>query len=410
MDSEASPKTRRSSSRPTPNGYHANGSFNGPTVLATTSRSRAAPRTAWELADLIRPLPQRQRSVVKRPRVLPHYAALVKFLLDNRFATLSQIQRRFAEFMPADRTSRYQLASLVSLGHLATAPVRSTSPNFPYVYYATPQGLRFVRESFAELRQDHHPRRPERIRPRGVTVSSILHELLVTEFDLTVWQTVERSSNLAWVGTGETDSFLRDQQLVYDHAGRTGRLSPDSGFLVQTTPEPPSPTGRLLLHLTEIDNGTESPRRILAKYRGYQHWYGSEQGRDFLATRCGTNATRAGFRLLVVAHAYSPTDRAARRLLDLFAQALELPRQMRERIWLTTVESLRQHQDDPLPLAAPIWWRARDARSWLGAYRQQVARSPRRGPQQYERQRRFLAARMPNLARWPLFQRLLKGA
>ena len=106
------------------------------------------------------------------------------------------------------------------------------------------------------------------------------------------------------------------------------------------------------------------------------------------------------FRLLVIVHANRTDVSDQRRLLDLFTPLLSLSSRMRDRVWLTPAEQLRIHQADAQPMAAPIWLRARDSRSWMGDYREMLAHRRRgRGHQLLAHQRRFVAERLSELPR-----------
>jgi hypothetical protein len=162
-----------------------------------------------------------------------------------------------------------------------------------------------------------------------------------------------------------------------------------------------------LLCLVELDNGSMSVARLLAKYQLYAAWADSPEGQAYLIqvyTRLRAQHPQPNFRLLVVAHDALHAGRDARRLEDLYTEALELPGPMRDRIWLTTVASLREHQGDQPPLAAPLWLRARDARDFLADYRAYVAALPRDpGQKRYARQRKYVAAQLARSPLHPLF-------
>lgn len=408
---QGAPKTRGSSSRPTPNGDHDNGSLNGLTALRTT-RQRRQPRTAWDLPELIRPLPVRRSPCPKRPRVLVHYPAVVEYVFGSRLATASQIRRRFPDYLGPERTAQYQLANLVHLGYLATASVRSTSPNFPFVFLATGRGVGLVRKTYAALGRPWTAAPTEQARAQGQSLDSILHELLLTEFDLAVASTLKHREDLARLFS-ERRYFRRNKQLRFFHQGRLHRVIPDAGFLLRqafpTPGRPDVPRASLLLHLVELDNGTMSLARIREKYGEYARWAGSDAGRDYLHRlyqEYGATARTDNFRLLVIAHDKARGEGDRRRLVDLFGQALALPSPMRDRIWLTTVEDLKRHQDDRAPLDAAIWLRLRDARPWLPRYREELATlPPTRVSAYYAFQRRFVGPRLADLPRHPLFAR-----
>jgi hypothetical protein len=378
------------------NGPTANSSTaNGTTASSTVRERRRAGRTGWELPQLIRPLPVRRSPRNRTARVLPHFVDVVAYVHESRFATRDQIQRRFPQCLGVDRTARYQLASLVRLGYLATMPVTSTSPNFPLVYCATPHGIRFVKKAFTESGEDWDGVATETIRTRGSSLPSLLHELLITEFDLMVLQTVRRSTHLERLFV-ERRYFRREKQLRYEERGKLHRVVPDSGFLVRVSGNSES----RLLNFVELDNGTMSVARLREKYERYDAWSRTVEAQEYLAAHfgdCSQASHRPTFRLLMIAHSKGTGD-DDRRLLDLLLPALELPASMRDRIWLTTASKLAEHQHDRSPLLAPLWLRARDTRAWINDYRQFVADLPRgRGHRHLPKQRGFILSRISDL-------------
>lgn len=398
---ETAPKIRGSShTGPTLNGYHDNGPTNNPTTLAIAAGKRRG--GAWGLPALIRPLPVRQRKKPKQPRLLPHFPALVEFVYNHRWATGEQVQMRFPERPRCKRTRQYQLANLVQLGYLALAPVRSTSPNFDYVYCTTAKGIRLIRETYEQRGLEWAGMPTESRKPYGMALDSILHELLLTEFDLDVWRTLGEREDIRHV-MHERRYFRKEKQLTYVHNGRTCRVKPDSGILVRY----PVPTPRLLLHFIELDNGTLSSARTRQKYRLYDAWSRSTEGESYLRQlfhAYGSPNQEPTWRLLMIAHDKNKPGGDSRRLLDLFTQTLELPTAMRERVWLTTAENLQAAHESPAPLAAPIWLRARDARPWMGEYRAYMARLPKgRGQKPFAAQRKFVSERLSQLPLHSLF-------
>ena len=316
------------------------------------------------MPELIRPLPIRRRTYRKRPRLLAHYPAVVEFIYSSRFATGFHVRRRFSQYMASERTAQYQLASLVQLGYLDTAPVRSTSPNFPYVYFATGRGVRLIGESYARLGHRWSQPATETNRSKGVALTSIMHELLVTEFDLAVWQTLSQRTDLQRLFV-ERRYFQRDKRLQYSHDGGWQPVIPDSGFLLQMLSQTSGRLGAsLLLHLVELDNGTMPLRRIRQKLEHYDAWARSDEGCEYLRTlyrQYDHRPKRLNFRLLIIAHASHSPGGDDRRLADLLTEAARLPRTMRDRIWLTTATNLRAHQADTSCLSSPLWYRAKNA-------------------------------------------------
>ncbi len=402
-DSQGSPKTRQSSYRPTPNDYHDNRSDNSPNDnndTATSSQGKAvALRTAWELPDLVQPLHRRRIRRVRQPRLLPHYPAVVEFIYNHRYATGFQIQKQFNDYMASQRTSQYQLANLVDLGYLQRAPVRSTSPNFPAVFATTRRGIALVGIEWQGVAT-------EQFKSSGVALDSILHEVLITEFTQAVRATVERRGDLDLL-MHERRYFRRENQLIYETDGKQHRLAPDAGFLMRMSPhspersEPTPPT--LQLNFVEFDNGSLSTARLAAKYEAYNQWSMSDAGRDYVRQIYqrfrGVNLT-ANFRLLILARS-GDCGGDDRRLADLITLALNLPQTVRERIWVTTVEALRAHQQETSPLAAPIWLRLRHARTWLPNFRML---SSGHKSNRHNRQKSFVLKRLSSLPRHALFQ------
>ncbi len=361
---------------------------------------------------MIRPLPVRREPVTRRPKMLPHYAALVEYVFNNRFAIGSQIQRRFPTWLRSTRTAQYQLAGLCRLGYLATAPVRSTGPHFPYVYCATNRGARLVRDAYQQLGSARAIAAPDHVKTVGYAFDSILHELMLTEFSLAVQRTIDDRGDTELVYS-ERRFFRRERQLRHVVDGRVRTVIPDYGFLVrmkQQTSRQTATTGPTgMLHLVEWDNGTMSLARIRDKYQQYHAWAESEQGREQIARtfrQHGVSTDSANFRLLVIARDKAREGRDAERLADLLAEALELPATMRDRIWLTTAEQLKRSDSDSAPLDAPLWLRARDARTWIGEYRQHVGNlSQHRGRRFSRLRRQHILRHVPNMPRHTLLPR-----
>lgn len=380
-----------------------NGTENGSTAMATSRGEKTRLRTGWELPELIRPLPVRERRCARKPRLQRHQPAIVEYVYQSRFTTASQIQRRFPEWLRTSRTTQWQLANLVQLGFLAIAPVRSTSPNFPFVYFATGRGVRLINDIYAAHNLDTRYPIGEGRKASGVAVDSILHELLLSEFELAVRKTVESRTDLTLLTT-ERRYYRRDRQLRFSHAGRTRLVIPDAGFMIRIgNPALGMSQNHSLatfLNFVELDNGTMPPGRVLEKLQLYAAWSTSESGNKYLQQSydCyGATVPRAGFRLLVIVHDKQCPDGDSRRLATLFQQALELPVAMRDRLWFATAADLRTQQFRCPPLEGEIWYRGRDARSWLQQYRRLPAQHAN-----VER-RRFVTTQLPVLCRHSLF-------
>ena len=376
-------------------------------------------RSGWELSELIRPLAGRRRRTtpVKRRTILPYYARLVLWVYRVRFATTAQIRQAFERELGSERTAQRRLAHLAELNYLATAPVRSTSPNFPNVYFATEKGLRWIRELADERGASFEVSPAEERKQRGRALDSVLHELLLTEFQLALDRSVRHRDDLRLL-MSERRYFRAANRLRFTYEGRTKSVIPDAGFVLAGAPVGKITDGASqnacfapLFHAVEMDNGTMSLPRLLTKLRNYERWGRSDEGREYLTQllqEVGSDSrestagksgrlTRPNFRLLIICHDKSGVHAGGdeRRLLDVWTQSVALSARMRERIWLTTVERLRAHQALPHPLDSPLWLRVRDARPLLFEYRSLLESLPTgRGHKPYRHQRELWAERL----------------
>lgn len=369
------------------------------TVRKKTSDS---PATAWDLAESLRPLPAVKRPPRKyQPKELRHYPAIVEYVYKSRFADRSLIQRRFSKWLKNERTARNQLACLVDLGYLGIATARVSSPKH-FIYFATGQGVRLISEAWARLNVDWQVDTREENRERGRSLRTLVHELMLSELELAVRLTVDARADLK-ILTSERRYFRAENQLRFTYQVAHYHVEPDAGFVLSV--QRPGSDPALLLHFAEMDRGWMSLRRITQKYLLYTRWGDSLEGRDYLTQlygRLGAKNPQPNFRLLVIAHDALHRGKDLRRLAELFAQALDLPSAMRDRLWLTTVELLRAHQADQGPLAAPLWYRVRDARDWLADFRATMAaRQPEQKLQAH--QRKYVEGRLPSLPLHPLF-------
>jgi len=330
--------------------------------------------------------------------------AVIAYVFSVRFATAAQVRRRFPLVLPSLRTTQRRLARLVQLGHLAVAPVRSTSPNFPLVYYVTSLGIRTAVRAAPEDESPIVPTEGEDARRRGYSSQMILHELFLTEFDLGLWETIRDRSDLEVLGT-ERRYFRRDRQLVFPYQGTKKQVIPDYGFLIRLR-RADAGTG-LLLTLVEVDNGTMSLARMREKFQHYDLWAKSDHGQEYLRAlyrRHGAANPQPIFRLAVIAHDKAGTVGDDHRLCNLYIQALDLPTSLRDRMWFTTVADLRAHATAPKPLEAMIWVRGRDAGAWASEYQAFSAALPRgRGHRVFERLQAFVTNRLARMQRHSFF-------
>ncbi len=327
-------------------------------MTASHGRQRQ-PLTPWELPSLLTSVHTFRRSKRKGKKERPHFSAILGFVYRNRFAVASQIQRRFCDIMRSDRTARRHLEELEALGHLAVVPAQGVSPLFPKVYYVTGRGVQRLQESLAAhgrpwqaVRVDRRGRQTQ----DGYAVNHIVHELLVTQFMLAVWQTVEGREDLELL-TIQRRSLSGHPAFRLVREGHRNRLVPDAMFLFRHA------AGGMACCFVEMDNGTMNKKKIRVKYSGYAAWAHSVAGQQYLMDlyrRHGAAEPRPTFRLLVVARGRTGQD-DHRRMLKFFRPITKLPASMQDRLWFTTVAALRNCQEDSLPLDAAIWHRGRDA-------------------------------------------------
>src|SRR5262245_15506956 len=157
------------------------------------------PLTPWELPLLLTPLHMLRRTKSKGARHRPHYAAILSFIYRNRFVVSSQVQRRFSQYLRSDRTTRRHLEEMQQLRLLDIVPTRNLSPVFPKVFYCSGRGVRRLRQAYAaqgKIWDASRIDRKGRHSREGYTSEQVMHELLLTEFLLAVWQTVQGRPDL----------------------------------------------------------------------------------------------------------------------------------------------------------------------------------------------------------------------
>ena len=276
----------------------------------------------------------------------------------------------------SDRTAHRHLEELESLGYLAVALARGVSPLFPKVYYVTGRGVRKLRKSLAAHEKPWKPSRVDRCgrnTQEGYSADHIIHELLITEFLLAVWQTVHGRRDLELL-TVQRRSLAKHAAFQLAVGARRSRLVPDAMFLFRQA-------GRgMVCYFIEMDNGTMNAKQIRAKYGRYAAWSQSATGQQYLLDlyrQHGASEPRPTFRLLVVARGRTGQN-DEQRMQELWAPVAKLPAPLQDRLWFTTVADLCRWQHNPLPLEATIWRLGRDARgsrSTLGDSR--VDRDPK---------------------------------
>lgn len=326
--------------------------------LDRPQRKPKRPLTPWELPSLLTPLHMLRRIKHKRARHRPHHAAILSFIYRNRFVVSSQVQRRFSQFLGSDRTTRRHLEEMQQLRLLDIVPTRNTSPLFPKVYYVTGRGVRQLRQAYAAQGKTWNSSRVERKgqhRKEGYGAEQVLHEILLTEFLLALWQTVQGRPDLMLL-TIQRRSLSKHPAFQLSIDNRTTQLKPDALFLFRQN------DCGMLICCVEMDTGSMNRKQIRAKFARYAAWSQSAPGQQYLVNlyqRHGAKDPRPIFRLLMIARNRSGTDDNAR-LADLLTATKQVVVEMRKRIWLTTVAALREHQHDERPLTAPIWKRISD--------------------------------------------------
>jgi len=306
------------------------------------------------------PVHVHRRSVKRAKKERAHFAAILGFVYRNRFAVASQIQRRFCKVLQSGRTTRRHLEELESLRFISTVPGRGVGPLFPKVYYVTGRGVRRLKESLAKKGKVWQPGRIDR-RGRdakeGYAAEQVVHELLITEFMLAVWQTIEGRPDLELLNV-QRRSLAKHSAFRVMIGTRSTQVIPDGMFLFRHNSE------SMCCCFLELDNGTMNAKQIRAKFARYAAWSQSSSGQQYLINlykQYGAKEPRPTFRLLMVTRSRTGLDDAGR-LSELLAAANRLPLELRKRIWLTTVAALREHQQDNRALEANVWLRPRDPR------------------------------------------------
>lgn len=314
------------------------------------------PLTPWELPLLLTPLHQLRRTKQKRARHRPHYAAILSFIYRNRFVVSSQVQRRFSTYLRSSRTTRRHLEEMQQLRLLDIVPTRNTSPLFPKVYYVTGSGVRKLRKAYAAQGKTWEAGRIDRKgrhRNEGYGSEQVLHEILLSEFLLAVWQTVKGRGDLELL-TIQRRSLAKHSAFQVALGNRATQLKPDALFLFRQKDR------GMLCCCVEMDTGSMNRKQLRAKFARYRAWAESETGKEFLLglyRRHGATDPRPSFRLLIVAKDRGDNDEG--RLAELLTAAMPYPTVL-DRIWIATIAGLRNHQHDAMPLGSAVWQRGRE--------------------------------------------------
>ena len=239
---------------------------------------------------------QYKRPRIKNPKERPHYLTITSYVYRNRFVIANQVQRRFKTYLKSDRTARRHLAELEALGYLGVAVTRGVSPLWPKVYFCRQRGARRLREALRAKGKSAHFIRLDRSRRIGHSSDHILHELLITEFLLTLWESAQANTDHELLRIERRSLPSQPAFSILDH-GKSTRIEPDAMFLCRYR------SRGMMCYFVEIDTGSMTPKQLMAKFRRYELWSRSSPGRDFLTqlySRNGAAKPHPTFRLSLV--------------------------------------------------------------------------------------------------------------
>lgn len=316
----------------------------------STSKPRRTPLTVWELPKLLKSVHQYRQSTPKYCRERPHYKAILAFVHRNRMAVASQIQRRFAKYLPSDRTARRHLAEMEALGFLGVAETNNVSPLWPKVYFVTRRGLARLRDALQQQGQAWTETLTDRRRSEGASAQHVLHEVLTTEFLLLTWEAAQISDDLE-ILTTQRRSLIKHHSFKVVTGGRATRLQPDAMFLYRRKDQ------GMMACFVEMDLDSMSLKQMAGKFRRYQAWGQSAEGASYLKelyTRHGARTPLANFRILVVvsSRGQKAEERRRSRLMKL---AGALPATVGNRIWFSTASTVNCSKDRRSLLSELNW-------------------------------------------------------
>lgn len=321
-------------------------------VKETSSKRRAL--NVWELPKLLTSVHRHRKASTKAVRTRKHFNAILAFCHRNRFCVASQIQRRFSTHLRSDRTARRHLAEMESLGLLEVVETNNVSPLWPKVYFVTRRGLGVLRKALNDQGQEWTECIRDRRRSDGAAAQHVLHELMITEFQLLVWETSQARSDIQ-ILTMQRRSLATHAAFKVVVAGRQTRLQPDGMFLYRQE-------GRgMMCCFLELDLDSMSIQQMAVKLRRYQFWAESKERQSYLKDlykRQGATNPVANFRLLLLVGGRNQRAETTR-LKNLMALIAKCPAVVRDRIWLSGIERLHE-TSDRLVLNEPLWLRMRE--------------------------------------------------
>jgi hypothetical protein len=306
------------------------------TSIPDSPKADKQPLSVWELHRLIEPVHLHRRSKGKTGKERRHFPAIVSFLAKNRFATATQIQRRFPDYLKSGRTCRRHLAELQDLGYIDTV-AETVSPLWPKVYFATQRGIGRLQRIAEKKGRSFPSLTVERRRTEGHTASHLHHELCITEFLLEIRDITAQQDDL--------DLLSVHRRGLAGHASfrfptriGTRELRPDALVLLRHQRQ------GMMCYFGEIDCGTMGTKQLQAKFRRYEQWSQSRQGKQFLIDlyrKHGANNPQPAFRMLFTCVGrYGTTDN--QRAEQIRKVARSLPQQLQSRVIVTTPEDLAE--------------------------------------------------------------------
>lgn len=308
--------------------------------------------SVWELPKLLTPMHRYKKSPSKPRRERPHFRAILAFVYRNRFAMAAQIQRRFPQHLRSDRTARRHLAELEGLGFLSVVETCNVSPLWPKVYFVTRRGLARLRQALRDKGEEWKESLRDRRRSEGFSAQHVLHEILTTEFLLSVWETSQSCEEFE-ILTTQRRSLLKHKSFAVTLGGRLTRLQPDGMFLYRQEGK------GMIACFVEMDLGTMSLKQMKTKIRRYQNWAESSTGIAYLKSlyqRHGASTPSASCRILLVVGCRD-AKAEQQRLHRLRELAGKFPADFRNRIRITTVNHLQETASPQNVLSESTWYR-----------------------------------------------------
>jgi len=294
-------------------------------------------RTVFDMAATAYAIPGKKRPRTGLARYSKYGEALLRFFHLHRTALAGHVHRAFPRFFKTVRDARRHLDTLVMAGHLDR--VAFADPYQPNVYFIKEAGLRRCLDL-----EGINPRSiPERHEPP--TGTQVLHELLVTETAVSVYEHVRLRTDvtLTWE---ERFGFHTDPAF--------GHLTPDWSFLMRGN-------DGLIWCAVEVIAGEESGTRIRECLRDYALWYETEEAVEFLRRMYagGIELQQVPIRILCITQNrnVTRTDAAKERLT--LTQTFFVPQEIQQFVWTTTNSALKSALDTG-SINEPIWHRGKD--------------------------------------------------